>query len=132
MRTGRDRPARYAGGIRPPTHPDIEQVSVAEILHALSDPIRVAIVVELLKDEASCVAALSKTELDIPKATSSRHFRVLRDAGLVRAERRGVELVNRVRFRELESRFPGLLRTILKSYALSQQRAPSKKQKSRA
>jgi DNA-binding transcriptional ArsR family regulator len=40
-------------------------------------------------------------------ATLSQHFRALREAGLVRSERHGVELRNVSRCKEIERRFPG-------------------------
>jgi DNA-binding transcriptional ArsR family regulator len=46
----------------------------------------------------------------------SQHYRILREAGLIVSERRGVDLSSRVRTAELEARFPGLLASILKSY----------------
>ncbi len=49
-------------------------------------------------------------------STCSQHFQILREAGLIRCERKGVELSSRLRLRELEARFPGLLRSILRSY----------------
>ncbi len=48
------------------------------------------------------------------KSTLSHHFRILRDAGLIRTTKRGVENLNSVRWEDVEERFPGLLKTILK------------------
>jgi len=48
------------------------------------------------------------------KSTLSHHFRVLRDAGLIRTTKQGVENLNRVRWDEVNARFPGLLKAILK------------------
>jgi DNA-binding transcriptional ArsR family regulator len=103
---------------RPLRHPDIDSVSVVDILHALADPVRLAIVVELMdaQDGMSCVETMSRVELVLPKSTCSQHFHILREAGLIRCERRGVELSSRLRIREIEGRFPGLLMSILRSY----------------
>jgi DNA-binding transcriptional ArsR family regulator len=57
-----------------------------------------------------------KLKLAMPKSTCSQHYRILREAGLIVSERRGVDLSSRVRAAELEARFPGLLDSILKSY----------------
>ena len=54
----------------------------------------------------------------IPKSTLSQHFRVLRESGLVRSERRGVEMLNSSRFAEIDARFPNLLTTIVNAYKL--------------
>ena len=103
---------------RPLTHPHIDDVTVAGILHALSDPVRLGIVDKLLKSPAgmNCTQTTLKLKLVMPKSTCSQHYRILREAGLIVSERRGVDLSSRVRVSELEARFPGLLASILKSY----------------
>jgi DNA-binding transcriptional ArsR family regulator len=103
---------------RPLPHPNIDDITVAGILHALADPVRLAIVSELLKAQEgmSCTETTSRLELPMPKSTCSQHYRILREAGLIESERKGVELTSRVRLRELESRFPGLLQSILKAH----------------
>jgi DNA-binding transcriptional ArsR family regulator len=103
---------------RPLTHPHIDDVTVGGILHALSDPVRVQIVDKLLKTPAgmNCTETTLKLKLAMPKSTCSQHYRILREAGLIVSERRGVDLSSRVRSSELEKRFPGLLSSILKSY----------------
>ncbi len=42
----------------------------------------------------------------IPKSSLSNHFKVLREAGLIRSERHGVEMRNHSRWDEVEARFP--------------------------
>ena len=103
---------------RPLIHPHIDDVTVAGILHALSDPVRLGIVGKLLKTPAgmNCTETTQKLEVSMPKSTCSQHYRILREAGLIVSERRGVDLSSRVRAAELEARFPGLLDSILKSY----------------
>ena len=103
---------------RPLRHPDIERVTVADILHALADPIRLAIVSELMDAESgmNCVETMSSARIVLPKSTCSQHFQILRDAGLIHCERNGVELTSRLRCQELEHRFPGLLKSILRAY----------------
>jgi DNA-binding transcriptional ArsR family regulator len=103
---------------RPLTHPHIDDVTVAGILHALSDPVRLGIVNKLLKSPAgmNCTQTTLKLKLTMPKSTCSQHYRILREAGLIVSERKGVDLSSRVRASELETRFPGLLGSILKSY----------------
>jgi DNA-binding transcriptional ArsR family regulator len=103
---------------RPLRHPEIDSVGVVDILHALADPVRLAIVAELMeaRDGLSCVETMSRVQLVLPKSTCSQHFQILREAGLIRCERRGVELSSRLRLREIEARFPGLLKSILRSY----------------
>ena len=52
---------------------------------------------------------------DLPKSTQSHHFQVLREAGLIRSERRGTEVVNSPRCAEIDKRFPGVVASILKA-----------------
>ena len=103
---------------RPLTHPHIDEVTVAGILHALSDPVRLGIISRLLKAPAgmNCRETTLKLKLAMPKSTCSQHYRILREAGLIVSERRGGDLTSRVRAAELDTRFPGLLASILKSY----------------
>lgn len=91
-------------------HPDLADVSIEHLLHALSDPVRLDIVRQLARDgEASC-AALDGGR---PKSSMSHHFRVLRSAGLVHTRIAGVQHMNTLRREEVDARFPGLLRAVL-------------------
>lgn len=97
-------------------HPAKEDITLEGVLAALADPIRLAIVKALLEqDNQSCCRAASCTE--IAKSTLSHHFRILREAGVVRTTKKGVENLNTVRVGELNERFPGLLRTVMKAVA---------------
>ena len=60
---------------------------IAWLFRALGVQTRVRIV-QLLRDGALCVGALS-ARLGVSQSAVSQHLRVLRDAGLVLAERRG-------------------------------------------
>jgi DNA-binding transcriptional ArsR family regulator len=99
-------------------HPPIEDVTVEGILHALSDPVRVAIFANLTTSNCAynCSNFVNISQKQIPKSTLSHHFKALREAGLIRAERRGVEMQNTSRCSEIESRFPGLLPAILNAH----------------
>lgn len=61
---------------------------LAAIFKALSDPTRVAIVNRLAAAPEVCVCDLT-TAFDLSQPTISHHLRLLREAGLVEAERRG-------------------------------------------
>ena len=104
--------------MRPLFHPSIEEVSVEGVLHALSDPVRVAMFAEIVGQECtqSCQNFLMVGDKAIPKSTLSQHFKILREAGLIRSERRGVEMHNTSRCMELEQRFPGLIRAIVTAH----------------
>lgn len=106
--------------MRPLFHPSIEEITVEGILHALSDPVRVAIYANIVSQECSqnCSTFLTVSDKSIPKSTLSQHFRELREAGLIRGERRGVEVHNTSRCAELEQRFPGLIRAIVNAHAI--------------
>ena len=125
--------------MRPLVHPSIEDITVEGILHALSDPVRVAIYAELAGSTCTniCSNFLQVSDRSIPKSTLSQHFRALREAGLVRSERHGVEMHNTSRCMEIEQRFPGLLAAILNAHrvqsadrvrAVKRKRAAVKKQ----
>jgi ArsR family transcriptional regulator, arsenate/arsenite/antimonite-responsive transcriptional repressor len=62
--------------------------SLATIFKALADPTRVAIVHRLSTAESVCVCDLNAA-FDLSQPTISHHLRILREAGLVEAERRG-------------------------------------------
>jgi DNA-binding transcriptional ArsR family regulator len=106
--------------VRPLFHPSIEDVTVEGILHALSDPVRVAIYADIVGSACSqnCSNFLKVSEKNIPKSTLSQHFKALREAGLIRGERRGVEMHNTSRCSEIDRRFPGLIATIVKAHAV--------------
>lgn len=125
--------------MRPLVHPSIEDITVEGILHALSDPVRVAIYAELAGSTCTniCSNFLQVSDRSIPKSTLSQHFRALREAGLVRSERHGVEMHNTSRCMEIDQRFPGLLAAILNAHrvqsadrvrAVKRKRAAVKKQ----
>jgi DNA-binding transcriptional ArsR family regulator len=96
-------------------HPATEDISLAGVLGALSDPMRLKILKKLLakRDRSlSCSGAAPCAEM--AKSTLSHHFRVLRDAGLIRTTKQGVENLNCVRWDDVNKRFPGLLHAIMK------------------
>jgi len=73
---------------------------------------------ELRKAECglNCVETRDRLKSAMPKSTCSQHYRILREAGIIQSERRGVELTSSLRRKELETRFPGLLDSILKAW----------------
>jgi len=90
--------------------PDLAEVDIGTVLRALSDPVRLLIVQLLDADgEGSC------TTLDLPvkHSTVSHHLRMLRQSGVLATRLVGNARLSRLRKDELESRFPGLLRSIL-------------------
>lgn len=91
-------------------HPAVDDVTLSQVLYALSDPVRLGVVHQLARGgEATC----SALDGGRPKSSMSHHFRVLREAGLVRTRTDGPAHMNELRRSELEARFPGLLDAIL-------------------
>ena len=104
------------------THPAIKDVTVEGILYAFSDPVRVHIFMELASAECTknCSTFLNVNKEKLPKSTLSQHFRVLREAGLIYSERKGVELHNRTRCTELKERFGEMVGAIINAYVAQQ------------
>ncbi len=91
------------------THPEMEEVGLASVMQALSDPCRLAIVRSLLEaGELAC----NEVPLNVAKATRSHHFAVLREAGLIVTRCEGTKCMTSVREAEIEARFPGLLKLV--------------------
>src|ERR1700757_5041209 len=86
-------------------HPDIEQLHLTDVLHALSDPVRLEIVRMLgIHTELSC----GRLEVSVSKSTLTHHLRVLRDAGLTYTRTEGVQRLVSLRRHAVEARFPAL------------------------
>lgn len=100
------------------SHPTLEEIRVEGILHALSDPVRVQIFMELAGAECpkNCSNFLTINKKPLPKSTLSQHFTILREAGLIHSERKGVELQNRTRCKELKEKFGEMISVIVKAY----------------
>ena len=97
-------------------HPACAELGLPNILYALGDPLRLQIVAQL----AAADAALSCGDIQIgeavAKSTGSHHFKVLREAGLIRMVPQGRRVLVSLRRADLEQRFPGLLDTVLQTY----------------
>lgn len=101
-------------------HPRLEDVPLSSVLHALSDPYRLAMIRRLEADRAGEGSGLSCAEgacSDLAPATMSNHYTVLRNAGLVRARKEGVRVIHTLRRDEIDARFPGLLDAVLAAKA---------------
>ncbi|MEU4620728.1 ArsR family transcriptional regulator [Actinoplanes sp. NPDC023801] len=92
-------------------HPRTEDLQLDAVLSALADPIRRTIVRQLADGHAdqACIAFA----LPVGKSTSTHHFRVLREAGVIEQRYQGTAILNTLRDTDLEARFPGLLTAIL-------------------
>lgn len=92
-------------------HPAPEEMDIGAIFAALADPIRRKIVLSLVA-ERDVVRHCSAFDLPVTKATRTHHFRVLRESGLIRQVDLGNSRTNRLRWEDLERRFPALLRLL--------------------
>lgn len=87
-------------------HPDLSNVPLEQVMHALSDPCRVMIVRALLtRPELAC----NELPVEVAKATLSHHMDVLRTAGLIRTHVVGTKCLSSVRRTDVDKRFPGVL-----------------------
>jgi DNA-binding transcriptional ArsR family regulator len=94
-------------------HPATKDITLAGVLSALADPMRLQIVKGLAARTTACRAPRRRHALTMAKSTLSNHFRILREAGLIQTTKRGVEHRNVVREEDIDARFPGLLKLIL-------------------
>ena len=94
-------------------HPEPDEFDVLDILHALSDPTRMTIVRTLrTAPERAC----GTFPVDVAPSTLTHHFRVLREAGVIRQREDGNRRWTALRGGDLQARFPGLPDTIVAAY----------------
>ena len=88
----------------------MDQVQLTPVLHALSDPTRLAVVRQL-----STAGELACGDLDVSvaKSTLSQHLRVLREAGVTHTRPDGNQRLLSLRRADLDALFPGLLDAVL-------------------
>jgi DNA-binding transcriptional ArsR family regulator len=95
-------------------HPDTGQLDLLDVLHALSDPTRMTIVSTLrFSPERPC----GTFGVDVAPSTLTHHFRVLREAGVIRQREDGNKRWTSLRTGDLQARFPGILDAIMAAYA---------------
>src|SRR3954464_14234943 len=93
-----------------PDEPHVDEVTLAVVMAALSDPVRVAIVRQLAAEgERTC----GTFDLGVSKATRSHHFRVLREAGITRTRAGGTHRHVSLRRDDVDELSPGLRDAVL-------------------
>ncbi|MFF2541752.1 ArsR/SmtB family transcription factor [Kitasatospora sp. NPDC058063] len=90
-------------------HPAVEEMDLRTVLGALADPLRHGVVAALLREPDGAARTCVSFELPVSKSTLTHHFRVLREAGLIRQVDRGNSRAATLRREDLDRRFPGLL-----------------------
>lgn len=96
------------------SHPSRDSIQLPDVLHALADPIRLDVVRQL----ATCgglVCGQFDALAHVSTATLSHHLKVLRQAGVIRVEQNGRFREHQLRSDDLESLFPGLLTSIVRT-----------------
>jgi DNA-binding transcriptional ArsR family regulator len=93
--------------------PPRDEIDLAAVLHALSDPVRLGIVLDLQASggERRC----GSFDAPVTKSTLTHHFRVLREAGVISQRQDGNARLSKLRSPDLEARFPGLLAAVLRA-----------------
>ena len=94
------------------THPQTQDLQLAKVLQALSDPVRLRLIHMLAAEKDLPCSALC---LGRPKSSMSHHFKAMIDAGLLRVDVVGNVHLNNLRLDDLETRFPGLLPAVLQA-----------------
>ena len=90
--------------------PAREEIELAPVLAALSDPVRLEIVGALAGGGERACGLLAGRVAD---STRSHHLRVLREAGVTTTRREGTRRLVSLRRDDLDARFPGLLDAVL-------------------
>ncbi|WP_280416916.1 ArsR/SmtB family transcription factor [Nocardia carnea] len=96
----------------PLPEPTREELRLETVLAALSDPLRLGIVRAYYLESGGIPQPCGWFPIDRPKSTRTHHWRVLREAGLIRQWQHGMERRNVVRVADLDDRFPGLLNLV--------------------
>jgi len=93
-------------------HPPLDQIELCDVMYALSDPARLEIVRCLAHERRALTCG--EINRDRPKSSMSHHFKILREAGLIETKILGKEHRNTLRTAELEARFPGLIKALVR------------------
>jgi DNA-binding transcriptional ArsR family regulator len=96
---------------RIPRHPDVRAITLQQVLEALVDPVRRSIVTQLC--DATADVRCGGFDLSVSKSTATHHFRILREAGLIRQYYAGTSRMNALRRAEIDAVFPGLLDAVV-------------------
>ncbi|MGW0535208.1 ArsR/SmtB family transcription factor [Streptomyces sp. NPDC003032] len=90
-------------------HPLPEEMDLRTVLHALADPLRFGVIARFLREPEDAERTCAYFQLPVSKSTTSHHFKVMREAGLLRMVDHGNSRTAVLRRKDLNKRFPGLL-----------------------
>lgn len=96
-------------------HPDADAITLQGVLDALVDPVRRSMVRQLA--QAPVDMACGTFDITVSRSTGTHHFKVLRQAGVIRQYYIGTSRMNALRSDDLERAFPGLLTAIVSASA---------------
>ncbi|TKT80442.1 helix-turn-helix transcriptional regulator [Aquamicrobium sp. LC103] len=93
-------------------HPNIDQIALPNVLAVLGDQTRLAIIGYLARREGQPTICMQFTDLG-SKTNISYHLAKLREAGITHTEIAGTTRIVTLRRDDLNSRFPGLIDSII-------------------
>jgi DNA-binding transcriptional ArsR family regulator len=100
--------------------PAAEDIQLPRVLAALADPHRLAAVRFVARrGESWCAQVIAEAGLPMTKPTFSHHLRILREAGIIAKRIEGTKAYMRLRKDDLDTRFPGLMDSILSAGAVT-------------
>lgn len=104
----------HAAPLNPLPHPDVQQISLPNVLATLGDQTRLAIIGTLARNEELGMHCGQFTDL-ASKTAISYHVAKLREAGVVNVVPEGTRRRVSLRRTDLDARFPGFLDSIISS-----------------
>lgn len=91
-------------------HPETDEITLARVLAALSDPTRLEMIRRLADGGEHDSLELAD---DLPRSTLTYHTRMLRDAGVTWTRSEGRACLIRLRSEDLDQLFPGVLAAVI-------------------
>ena len=95
-------------------HPPPDDISLPRVLAALSDPTRLEMICRLADGQEHDSLELAD---DLPRSTLTYHTRMLREAGVTWTRSEGRACLIRLRRKDLDELFPGVLAALIANAA---------------
>ena len=95
-------------------HPNPDDISLPRVLAALSDPTRLEMICRLADGQERDSLELAD---DLPRSTLTYHTRMLREAGVTWTRSEGRACLIRLRRKDLDELFPGVLAALIANAA---------------